>query len=173
MYYYIIIVKHLILRREDLRCPICGAKMVQKQICPYCKVTDTEVLEASNKKVKEARKAGNKDLIHTTTTIPKDVSRLKLILFTIFLGFVGVNHYYINRPVRATFSVISTAGSIAIFIMYLTIDFSTKFGEGLFALVYQILFYCMALNVVFWILDIFNVIFKSMKIPVVMPDKER
>ena len=156
-----------------MRCPICGAKMVQKQICPYCKVTDTEVLEASNKKVKEARKAGNKDLIHTTTNIPKDVSRLKLVLFTIFFGFIGVNHYYINRPVRATFSLISTVGSIAIFIIYLAVDLTGQFGEGLFALIYQILFYCMAINVVLWILDIFGALFKSMKIPVVMPDKER
>ncbi len=147
--------------------------MVQKQICPYCKVTDIEVLEASNKKVKEARKAGNKDLIHTTTTIPKDVSRLKLILFTIFLGFLGVNHYYINRPVRATFSLISSVGSIVIFIIYLVVDLTGEFGEGLFALVYQILFYCMAFNIVLWILDIFGVLFKSLKIPVVMPDKER
>lgn len=156
-----------------MRCPICGAKMVQKQICPYCKVTDTEVLEASNKKVKETRKAGNKDLIHTTTMIPKDVSRLKLIMFTIFLGFVGVNHFYVNRPVRGTFACISTFGSLAIFIIYLAVDLTGKFGEGLFALVYQILFYCMALNMVFWILDIFGVLFKTFKIPVVMPDKER
>lgn len=156
-----------------MRCPICGAKMVQKQICPYCKVTDTEVLEASNKKVKEARKAGNKDLIHSTTVIPKDVSRLKLVLFTIFFGFIGVNHYYINKPVRATFSLISTVGSLAIFIVYISTDMTGKFGEGLFALIYQIIFYCMAFNVVFWILDIFGALFKTMKVPVVMPDKER
>ena len=156
-----------------MRCPVCGAKMVQKQICPYCKVTDTEVLEASNKKVKEARRAGNKDLIHTTTMWPKDVSKIKLILFTIFFGFIGVNHYYINRPYRATFSLVSTVGSIAIFVVYLVIDISGKFGEGLFSLVYQILFYCMAFNVILWVLDIFGVVFRSFKVPVVLPDKER
>ena len=57
-------------------------------------------------------------------------------------------------------------------LIYLAVDMTGKFGEGLFALVYQILFYCMALNMVFWILDIFGVLFKTFKIPVVMPDKE-
>ena len=155
-----------------MRCPICGAKMVNKQLCPYCKVTDTDVNGASNKKVPEYRKAGNKDLIHYTTVLPKDVSRLKVILYTIFLGLVGVNHYYVKRPVRATFSAVSTGGSFLIFILYLIMEFKTKFGEGLFSLVYQILFYCMAINVVLWILDMFGVLFRSFKVPVVLPDKE-
>ena len=36
-----------------MRCPICGSKMVQKQLCKYCKITDDQVKNASNKKVKE------------------------------------------------------------------------------------------------------------------------
>lgn len=156
-----------------MRCPICGAKMVQKQICPYCKITDTQVLGASNKKVKECRKQGNKDLIHYTTVIPKDLSRMKIILFTIFFGIIGINHYYVNRSVRASFSMTSTIGSILIFIMYLAIKFSTNFGEVLFSIVYQIIFYCMAINVVLWILDIFGVLFKTFKVPVVIADEEK
>ena len=79
-----------------MRCPICGAKLYAKQICPYCKITDEQILNASNKKVKEYRKTGNTDMIHYTTVIPKDLSRLKIILYTIFLGLVGVNHYYVK-----------------------------------------------------------------------------
>lgn len=155
-----------------MRCPICGAKMANKQVCPYCKITDTDVNSASNKKVKEYRKAGDKDLIYTTSVLPKDVSRLKLTLFTIFLGVVGVNHYYINRPVRGTFAAVSTGGSFLIFIMYLTMEIKSKIGANIFGLVYQVLFYCMAINIVLWILDIFAVIFRTFKVPVVMPDKE-
>jgi len=47
-----------------MRCPICGAKMVNKQLCPYCKITDEQVVSASNKKVKEYRQTGNTDMIH-------------------------------------------------------------------------------------------------------------
>ena len=155
-----------------MRCPICGAKMKNKQLCPYCKITDIDVIEASNKKVKECRKSGNKDLIHFTTVLPKDISRLKLTLFTIFLGLVGVNYFYINRPGKGVFAAVSTGGSFLMFIWYLFIDFKTKFGENVFGLVYQVLFYCMAFNLIFWILDIFAVLFKTFKVPVVMPDKE-
>ncbi len=146
--------------------------MVKKQICPYCKVTDTQVLGASNKKVKEYRKNGNKDLIHYTTVIPKDLSKLKIILYTIFFGVVGINHYYVNRPVRGTFSMVSAVGSIVMMALYFSIDFSTKFGEAFFALIYQIVFYCMAFNIILWVLDVFAVICKGFKVPVVMPDKE-
>lgn len=155
-----------------MRCPICGAKMVNKQVCPYCKITDTDVNEASNKKVKEYRKAGNKDLIHFTTVLPKDVSRLKVILYTIFLGLVGVNHFYVNRPIRGTYAAVSTGGSLSMFILYLLIKFKTEFGANLFGLVYQVFFYCMAFNLILWILDIFAVLFKTFKVPVVMPDRE-
>lgn len=155
-----------------MRCPICGAKMKLKQICPYCKVTNEQVLQASNSKVKEYRKKGYKDLIYLTNVIPNDVSRLKLILYTIFFGLIGVNHYYVNRIHRANFSLCTTCSCFVIFVMYLLIDFKTEFGENLFGLIYQIIFYCMAINVVLWILNIFGSIFKTFKVPVVMPEKE-
>ena len=34
-----------------MRCPICGAKMVNKQLCQYCNITDEQIYNASNKKV--------------------------------------------------------------------------------------------------------------------------
>ena len=36
-----------------MRCPICGSKMVQGQLCKYCGVTADQVENASNKKVTE------------------------------------------------------------------------------------------------------------------------
>lgn len=154
-----------------MRCPVCGAKLVGKQLCPYCKVTDEQILNASNKKVKGYRKTGNKDLICKTTIIPPDVSRLKLILYTIFLGWCGVNHYYVSRNIRGTYSVISTAGSISIMIIGMLIANLQGFWFTLYNIVYSILFYMMAINVVLWVLDIFGVIFKTFKIPVVLAKK--
>lgn len=155
-----------------MRCPICGAKMKQEQFCPFCNVTSDQVLGASNKKVKQYRKNGSKDLIYFTNVLPSDVSRLKLILYTIFFGLFGVNHFYVNRPNRAIFSVVTSAGSMLFFILYLLIDFKTKFAENLFSIVYQLIFYGMAVNVIIWILDVFAVLFKTFKVPVVMKDKE-
>ena len=62
-----------------MRCPVCGAKLVAKQICPYCKITDEQITAASNRKVKEYRKTGNGDLICYTTVIPNDLSKVKII----------------------------------------------------------------------------------------------
>ena len=53
-----------------MRCPICGAKMVNKQFCKYCNITDEQVYKASNKKVKEYRKPDRDDLIYFTNVLP-------------------------------------------------------------------------------------------------------
>ena len=68
-----------------MRCPICGSKMVQGLVCQYCNITNDQVINSSNKKVSEYRKKDMSDLIYFTEVIPSDVSRIKLILFTILL----------------------------------------------------------------------------------------
>lgn len=151
---------------------MCGAKLYAKQICPYCKVTDKEILNASNKKVKEYRKTGNKDMIHFTTVIPNDISRLNLILFTIFLGFVGVQHFYIQRKVRAWFSVFATVTSITMMIIVLSVGSAAPAIATFINLIYEISFWAMTINVLMWVGDIFGCIFKTMKIPVVLGEKE-
>lgn len=154
-----------------MRCPVCGAKLVAKQICPYCKITDDQITGASNKKVKEYRKTGNSDLICKTTVVPSDVSRLKLILYTIFLGWCGVNHYYVSRNIRGTYSVISSAGSIGIMILGFALTNMSDAGKMVYNIFYNIFFYMMAINVILWVLDIFNALFKTFKIPVVLAKK--
>lgn len=150
-----------------MRCPICGAKMVNKQLCPYCKITDEQVLGASNKKVKKVRKEGNYDLIHFTTIIPKDVSRLKLILFTIFLGLFGVNHLYVNRIKRGLFSIITDI----LFVILVVINMFLLPTSTFFYIIFQVIGYSMAINVVIWVFDIFNVCVKAFKVPVVLAEK--
>lgn len=157
-----------------MKCPVCGARLVAKQICPYCKITDEQILEASNRKVKEYRKTGNKDLICYTNVIPKDVSRLKLILYTIFLGWFGINHLYVLRPVRGIFSIVSTVGSLSILFLGIAVEIpSTGFLSSLYVILYNVLFYAMAINVVIWAFDVFAVLFKTFKVPVVLPKKEK
>lgn len=156
-----------------MRCPVCGAKLVAKQICPYCKITDEQITSASNKKVKEYRKTGNKDLICYTNVIPSDLSKLKIILYTIFLGWLGVNHIYVSRPVRGIYSIISSAGSFGILIFGTLFRSLSSVGLLIYNILYNIFFYMMAINVILWVFDIFAVIFKSFKVPVVLPKKEK
>ena len=154
-----------------MRCPICGAKMVNKQLCPYCKIIDKQVYGASNKKVKQCRKTDNKDLIYYTTVIPSDVNKVALWLFTIFLGWCGVNHFIINRPVRAWYSVLSTVISFIMTFVNLFADPKTLAGEWIIYFIYFGVMICMAVNVVMWVFDMISLLFKGFKIPVVLPDK--
>lgn len=152
---------------------MCGAKLVAKQICPYCKITDEQITSASNKKVKEYRKSGKKDLICYTNVIPNDLSKLKIILFTIFLGWCGVNHLYVSRPVRGTFSIVATAGSFITLLLGAVLKITSNAGLLIYNIFYTIFFYMMAFNVIMWVFDIIAVICKGFKVPVVLPRKEK
>ena len=154
-----------------MKCPICGAKMVAKQLCPYCRITDEQVLNASNAKVPEYRKQYKQDSIHYTTVIPKDISRLKLILFTIFLGIFGAHHFYVHRNVRGIFSIVSVSGSFLM--LLLGIIFHVTSSAIIFNLIYDIFFLTLTINVIMYLFDVIAVLCKSYKIPVVLADKKR
>ena len=152
-----------------MRCPICGSKMIQNKICKYCNITDEQILNASNKQVKQYRKLDMSDLICFSTVVPTDVSRIKLLLLTIFFGFLGINHFYVNRNIRAFFSLFSFVLAIIFFSLQLSIK--TLKTVIIFRLLYEIVFVAMDINVILWICDIVNVIFYRFKIPVVLADK--
>lgn len=155
-----------------MRCPICGAKMINKQICPYCKVVDKQVFGASNKKVKEYRKRGDNDLICFTTVLPSDVNKVALWLYTIFLGWCGVNHFIVHRNVRAWYAVGSCVSAIiTLFFRYFYVA-KTVAGGYIIWFLFSVAFNCLAINIVLWVCDIFNLFIKKFKVPVVLADKE-
>ena len=155
-----------------MRCPVCGAKMVNKQICKYCNVTDEQVFNASNRKVKEERRVGNTDLIHYTNVLPKDVNKVKLWLYTIFLGIFGVHSFYVLRPVKGIFSACSTGLSFFILIIRLFVKFNSDFMLNTVSILYQIFFFMLAFNVIFWVSDILGLLFRTFKVPVILGEKE-
>lgn len=152
-----------------MRCPICGSKMVQGQLCKYCGIDDQQVKKASNKKVVEYRKNDMSDLIYFTTNVPTDVSKITLILFTIFLGIMGVNHFYVHRNIRGIYAVLSTFCSIVFILLKALV--TTLSSVLIFELIYEIFLFAMAINIILWVCDIINVIFRNFKIPVVLADK--
>lgn len=153
-----------------MRCPICGAKMVQNQLCQYCNIIDEQVINASNKKVSEYRKKDMKDLIYFTNVVPKDVSRIALLLYTIFFGLIGVNHYYVKRVVRGTFSIVATVSCFSFYLF--CVIFPILWTQIIFRILYELAFYLMIFNLFMWISDIINILIKKFKIPVVLAEKE-
>ena len=153
-----------------MKCHICGSKMVDGKLCQYCKVTAEQVYGASNKKVKQYRKNDMSDLIYFTTDIPSDVNKVRLLLFTLFFGFLGVNHFYVKRNIRGAFSLLSFVISVTLLILAQSVN--TLSSVLVFNLFYEIAFFAMAINVLLWICDFINVIFHKFKVPVVLKEKE-
>lgn len=152
-----------------MRCPICDAKLEGGLVCKYCNITKDQIEKASNKKVKKYRKEDKADLIYFTNVIPKDVSKIKLILYTIFLGIFGVHLFYVNRYKRGLFSAISLPVAVFFQILKMTI---VGFGSVIvLQLIYEIAIGALTFNLLFWIGDIIAIIFKGFKVPVVLGEK--
>lgn len=152
-----------------MRCPICDAKLEGGLVCKYCNVTNEQILNASNKKVKEYRKADKEDLIYFTNVVPDDVNKLKLLVYAILFGFVGVHLFYVNRYKRGLFAVISCVSALFLQVLSLTV---VGFRSIIFfELLYEIAIGTLAFSLLFWISDVLSIIFRGFKVPVVLGEK--
>ena len=156
-----------------MHCPICGAKLYQKEICKYCKITKDVIVEASNKKVKEYRKADRIDEIHTSNVLPKDVNKPLLIFYTLLLGFFGVHSFYVLRNGRGLFSIISFVVSVIFSIFKSTITISIYWMAVTFELLFELSFLLVVINILLWATDAIAVLIGTYKVPVVLPIKEK
>lgn len=152
-----------------MRCPICDARLESGIVCKYCNVTKEQIENASNKKVKEYRKEDKSDLIYFTNVIPKDVSKIKLLLYAIFLGIFGVHLFYVKRYKRGLYSVISLG--VAIFLQVLKLTVTGFSGVFILQLMYEIAIGAFSFSLLFWISDIISIIFKGFKVPIVLGEK--
>lgn len=152
-----------------MRCPICNCKMKHKSVCPYCKITGEQVTGASNQLAKLALRSGNKEKVVYSTTMPYDVNYTRLLLLTIFTGFLGVHNYYVGRDKKGLFCSIASALCLVFFI----IDFAfgtTKYF--IFDLFYEISFAVMTVVVLMWMYDILKLSFRQFKMPVIIPEED-
>ena len=83
----------------------------------------------------------------------------------------GVNHYYVKRNKRATFSLVTTILCLAIYIFTLVIIGARN--SLVFNIIFELIFYAMAFNVIMWFFDMFSLVTKSFKVPVVLAEKEQ
>ena len=149
------------------RCPRCQRKMVASlKTCPYCSMNFEKFYTATNKEAKEALREGEKHKVVMRTGVPSDVKLYKLLLMSIFVGFVGAHHYYVGRKNMGFFySIFFGVGIIyTILTIALNFDWTSEIGQFFYLLV-------MAWGVVImlWIVDIAKVSFSRYKIPVSLP----
>lgn len=146
------------------KCPRCETKMpAAVAMCPSCQLNFQKFEMATNKEAKEAYHAGEADQVLMRKGCPVDVSKWKLLLICIFLGFMGGHYYYVGRTKKGIcFTIFFLIGVINAIV--LTVLKATPTGE-----LWQVftLFVLMWGGVLFlWIVDIAHILFNRFKIPV-------
>lgn len=137
-------------------CPRCDKKMlVTATKCDECGLIFSRLDYATNKAAKEKLKRGDRDYILQVTTIPKDVSYLKLLLYTLFLGLMGGHYYYVGKYVKG--ALMTLMFTYAIF----CVIFNAQIVEYL-----TILYIPLGVGVLAWMVSCMYVICKKFKIPV-------
>ena len=149
-----------------MKCPICGCKMKQEIVCPYCNVTGDDVKFASNREAKKRIKANDTKEVYNSTYLPYDVDRKKLALITVVGGFFGFDLYYLGRYKGG---IIQFA---TIFLGFISVVLSQFFGYTFLSGITEVLTLICAVYFLIWLTKIFNILLlKKAKVPVVLPDK--
>lgn len=149
-----------------MKCPICGCKMKEEFMCPYCKITGDQVKNASNKQAKEKIKRKDVKEVYISTYLPKDVNNTRLLLLTLFGGFLGIHQLYVGKLKTGLFYCFGFMIPLILFALssYIFI------GNGFLNILSQVGYIFAAVVIFLWIADFFKVCFKAFPIPVVLGD---
>ena len=149
---------------RNKRCPRCNTKMpVEIVCCPSCQLNFQKFEQATNKEAKEAIQQGEKERVLMRKGRPADVSFIKLLLITIFLGFSGAHYYYVGRyKMGAFFSIFFAVGLINAILTTLLKSMPTGDVYQIFSLLVLV----WGAVLMLWIIDIAKVCVNKFKIPV-------
>ena len=95
-----------------MKCPICGCKMKEEFMCPFCKITGEQVRNASNKEAIKRIKTKDTKEVYTSSYLPKDVNNTRLMLTCLFGGVFGVHQFYTGKYKTGFFYLFSFFYSI-------------------------------------------------------------
>ncbi|MBQ8908850.1 MAG: TM2 domain-containing protein [Clostridia bacterium] len=167
------------LRRREKQfkeCPRCGLKcLFNADSCPECGLVFSRLEIATNADAKAKIKRREKEYILRTSTLPTDVSFMKLLLLCIFGGLFGAHSFYVGRYWRGIIPLIST--TILIFFVVFNNEMIAIDGTGqTLGMISTLLGFTMML----WPIDIVLILMKKFKVPVaidldknVQADKEK
>ena len=150
--------------RMNKRCPRCNTKVPSTTvICPVCQLNFQKFETSTNADAKKMLKAGEKDQVLMRKGFPPDVKKWKLLLFAIFLGFVGVHNYYVGRTKKGLFCTLSL-------VVYL-LGYALKklVVTSVFVLdFYMISMFVWGFVLFMWIIDVAKICVNHYKIPVLL-----
>ena len=143
-------------------CPKCYGKLDKKQgVCFHCGFKMKNFEGATNSDVKIARANGKKEDILYTNILPPDVSRRKLLLYSIFLGLIGGHNYYVGRFGKAIFATIAFCLAVLFTILQ-----KANIATGFVNYFDTFVFLLQGIAVLIWLYDLICIIFKKYKVPV-------
>lgn len=150
--------------KANKNCPRCEFRMpVSSLVCPSCGLNYAKFNQATNQAGKKALREGRKEDVIYRKGCPADVSKIKLMLFAIFLGFVGGHHYYVGRYGKGLFCSIFFAIGLTNAIL------TGAFHAVITGFVYELLSVLVLIwgaVLLMWIFDLVNICLNKYKIPV-------
>ena len=156
-----------ILGRDTKKCPRCEAKCLQGQLkCPVCGLIFSRVEQATNQAAWERLKNNEKEAVLYVKQVPKDKKKWKLILYTVLLGLVGGEYFYVRRWQRGLFYIL---GFILLFASVIFNSYLIGVWDGHLINVFA---FFIGIYGIAWIMDIINVCLGKFKIPVSLPKEQ-
>ncbi len=152
---------------ENKRCPRCNFKVPKEMaVCPRCQLNYQKFEHATNTEGKFALLNNEKERVLLRKGCPSDVNRVKLLLLTLFFGFIGAHYYYVGRYKMGIFFTIFAIIGIVNGVFSYVVK-ATPSGD-LFQIFY-LLVLVWGFVIMLWIVDIAKVCFNKFKIPVSLP----
>ena len=137
--------------------------MASLKTCPHCSLNFEKFYTATNKEAKEAIREGESHKVLMRTGRPDDVKLYKLLLLSIFLGFIGVHHYSVGRwKSGLAYSIFFIVGCVN---GVLTSILESSIVGGAYAIL-ELLVLGWGLVLILWILDVVKIILNRYRIPV-------
>ena len=116
---------------------------------------------ASNTAAKRQLRRFDRDYIIYTKDLPKDVSFIKLLLYTIFFGVFGVHYYYVGKYFKGFFM------SLSFVYLILCTVFNAYIMNNLEAYS-SLIFFPIGVAALSWIVSLTLVISKKFKVPILV-----
>lgn len=142
------------------KCPRCGNRVLSSQTkCEECGLLFSRLEFTSNKAAKKKLRKFDRDFIIYTTQFPKDVSRIKLILLSLFVGLFGGHYFYVGKYFKGVLMIL---GMIYTFLCTLFNNYLADAMET------QFLFVPIGIYAVGWIVSVVLILSGKFKVPVIV-----
>lgn len=164
---------NIFMKKNYKVCPRCKSKEdLQNPKCRVCGLVFDRLKSVTNKAGKKAIRKKEYNKVLYTTDIPNDVSRLRLLLLCIFLGWSGAHFAKVGRYKWFIFDMVAFFFALlySIVIVFFAVSRETL-DASYVGLILQLLSFPFAISVIVWIGSIIQILTKKFKVPVAIDEE--